>query len=111
MFDSSSDPVFDEATGRPLNPSAELVCAEKWASGEASEVSDLPSEAIASATGNWDKHNQLGGGGSCVVYRGQLYGKTDATRLPDPLEEAHAACCSMKPVSYTHLTLPTIYSV
>jgi hypothetical protein len=46
----------------------------------ASGVSDLPATTITRATGNWDKHNQLGGGGSCLVYRGQLYGELVAVK-------------------------------
>ena len=46
----------------------------------ASGVSDLPATTITRATGNWDKHTQLGGGGSCLVYRGQLYGELVAVK-------------------------------
>ena len=79
-YPSADGPQFEQKTGRPLNGAAESQVAKQWASGQASRVSDLPMKTLSVATGGWSKHNELGGGGSCVVYRGQLYGELVAVK-------------------------------
>jgi serine/threonine protein kinase len=67
------EPRFDEMTGAPLNLAAEHECAAQWQAGEKC-VRDLPYSEVQAATGSFSKVNLLGGGSSCQVYSGNLFG-------------------------------------
>ena len=63
-------------------------CVQQWVAGEDESVRDLPFQELAAATGGFHISAQLGGGGSCFVYRGVLFGLPVAvkhlSRLPRP---------------------------
>jgi hypothetical protein len=63
-------------------------CVQQWVAGEDESVRDLPFQELAAATGGFHISAQLGGGGSCFVYRGVLFGLPVAvkhlSRIPKP---------------------------
>ena len=83
-----SEPLFSEATGAPLNAPARAVCVREWTAGEAGSVRDLPFHELHAATAGFHKGRRLGGGGSCIVYEGDLYGLAVAVKhlssVPSP---------------------------
>jgi hypothetical protein len=91
-------PEFDAGTGVPVNDSARRFCARIWTSdtgtkhddfdvylrvGElrvrlASRVADADLQA---ATQNFDELHKVGGGSSCSVYKGTVYGVQCAIKV------------------------------
>jgi serine/threonine-protein phosphatase PP1 catalytic subunit len=68
------EPRYDPSTGAPLNQAAQNQCAAQWQAGEADCVRELPYSTVQAAIGSFGKKNLLGGGSSCKVYSGNLFG-------------------------------------
>ena len=80
---------YDEATKAPVNVAAKKLIVLDWNSGAASSVVNLPFASLETATHDFDVFNELGFGASCVVFKGQLYGKDVAVkRLNSSTDEA-----------------------
>jgi hypothetical protein len=65
---------FDIETGAPTNTAAQRLCMLQWVAGEPESVRELPYVDIEAAAGQFGPANQLASGGSCTVFRGNLYG-------------------------------------
>jgi hypothetical protein len=65
---------FDMETGAPTNAAAQQLCILQWRAGEAESVRELPYADIEKATDSWAAENRLAAGGSCTVFKGELYG-------------------------------------
>jgi hypothetical protein len=71
---------FDVDTGAPLNAEAKQLCVLQWCAGEAGSVRELPYAHVAAAAGGFGAENRLSGGGSCTVFKGELYGLAVAVK-------------------------------
>ena len=71
---------FDMDTGAPANSAAQQLCVLQWVAGEAGSVRELPYAAIQKATGCFGTENRLAAGGSCTVFKGELYGLAVAVK-------------------------------
>jgi serine/threonine protein kinase len=71
---------YDEASSAPANAAAKKLVVLDWNSGAASSVVSLPFAELEAATHSFDEFNELGQGGSCVVYKGHLFGKEVAVK-------------------------------
>ena len=52
----------------------------QWTTNEDARVRDLPFYELQTATGGFHPHRKLGGGGSCTVYQGDLFGLAVAVK-------------------------------
>jgi Leucine-rich repeat (LRR) protein len=66
--------AFDIETGAPANADAQQLCVWQWRAGEADSVRELPYVDIEEAAGGFGVKNRLASGGSCTVFKGELYG-------------------------------------
>ena len=82
-------PNFDPETGCPRTAKGEQIVAKSWleeavpTSGEDMvHVHDfrVSFNTIQQATQNFSKSKRIGGGGSCFVYKGEIYGVTVAIK-------------------------------
>ena len=71
---------YDELTSAPANAAARKLVVLDWNSGAASSVVSLPFAELEAATHGFAECNQLGEGGSCVVFKGQLFGAEVAVK-------------------------------
>jgi hypothetical protein len=62
------------ASGAPVSTAAKRLCVQRWISGATNCIRELPASDLARATDDFSELNTLGGGGSCTVFRGMLYG-------------------------------------
>jgi serine/threonine protein kinase len=76
---------FDPATGTPANADAERLCALRWQTGAADGVREVAYAELEKATGGFSAAHELGGGGSCTVYRGRLCGLSVAIKALKPV--------------------------
>jgi hypothetical protein len=83
-------PEFDPDESFPINDSARALCAWQWAARRDMNGSTLSGEQHATkvqytdlmaATHNFGDSHKIGVGGSCVVYKTQLYGLPCAIKL------------------------------
>jgi serine/threonine protein kinase len=87
---------FCERTGAPVNAAAEAEVACEWrvgvdASGDRARVVELQFKVLAHATGGFDESRNIGGGASCAVYSGRVFGVDVAIkRLKDDAVEWEA---------------------
>ena len=61
-------PKFDPSMGFPANNAAKLLCVKQWQDGDAGNYQVDYHEL------NLDSAHEIGDGGSCVVYRSNVYG-------------------------------------
>jgi interleukin-1 receptor-associated kinase 4 len=66
-------------TGAPLNAAAEAEVAQVWRTGENESggkplVVELRYKVLSHATDNFDERKNIGGGASCAVFRGEMFG-------------------------------------
>jgi hypothetical protein len=64
---------FDIYTGTPMNRSARQDVRHKWAVGGEGSVRAVPYAELEAATAGFSEQSKIGGGGSCIVYQGDLY--------------------------------------
>jgi len=93
LEDDSSDTELlklrDEAefcviTGAPSNSAAQQLCVRQWLAGESSSVREIPFASVHAATDGFIENRRLAGGGSCTVFKGDLYG------LPVAVKQLHS---------------------
>jgi hypothetical protein len=76
---------YEEETGAPTNAAARKAVARDWSTvahtGTKPRVIKLPFDTLQRATGGFDEDNQIGGGASCMVYRGQVFGLLVAIKV------------------------------
>jgi serine/threonine protein kinase len=70
---------FDGDTGAPVNKTAKREMGREWATRAAADggkprVVQLQFSLLDGATDGFDELNEIGGGASCAVYRGQVFG-------------------------------------
>jgi hypothetical protein len=82
--DTSVAPAFDQGTCFPLNDAAKVQVAQFWqglVTDNASRIAvQLPYAVLDSATNNFDSSMCIGGGGSCLVYKCEVFGVQVAVR-------------------------------
>jgi hypothetical protein len=71
--------AYSGDTGAPANAAAEAEVAHAWRSGASAWdgrplVVELAFKELARATGGFDESRNIGGGASCTVYRGRVFG-------------------------------------
>ena len=78
--------LFDPETGFPMTPHAEAIVAAAWRadtdtaaphsrqSRQSRQAYGIPYATLAAASAGFCPSMRIGGGGSCVVYRAQVYG-------------------------------------
>jgi hypothetical protein len=85
-------PQFDIDNGFPINDSARALCVRRWTShrdlnasyntGDSSNCTTIVSYAdLQAATSDFSGSNKIGDGGSCSVYKGELYGVPCAIKI------------------------------
>jgi hypothetical protein len=89
-------PQFDSEEGFPTNDSARAVCAKQWttcrdlkATGSSGDAADQQYTLVTrvdyidlqTATKSFSKVSKIGDGGSCTVYKGNLFGVKCAIKL------------------------------
>jgi hypothetical protein len=92
-------PEFDPEEGFPINDSARALCVRQWtvrsdvnkslneeqfpstADGAAQHTTNVQYTDLQAATNNFGPNHKIGDGGSCVVYKAELYGLPCAIKL------------------------------
>jgi hypothetical protein len=83
---------FDPDEGFPINDSARALCAKQWTArrdlsasfnddGAAEHITKVQYADLQAATRNFGDSHKIGDGGSCVVYKAELYGVPCAIKL------------------------------
>ena len=83
---------FDPDEGFPTNDSARALCAKQWTAhrdlntsfagdGAAQHTTKVQYADLQAATRNFGDSHKIGDGGSCVVYKAELYGVPCAIKL------------------------------
>jgi hypothetical protein len=91
-LDPVGNPEFDPEEGFPTNDSARALCAEQWTTrrdlntsftggGAAQHTTKVQYADLQAATRNFGDSHKIGDGGSCVVYKAELYGVPCAIKL------------------------------
>jgi hypothetical protein len=75
----AEEAVYCGGTGAPVNAVAEAEVAREWRTGESASggrarVVQLQFDVLARATDSFDERKNIGGGASCAVYQGQVFG-------------------------------------
>jgi hypothetical protein len=78
-------PGFDPEEGFPINDSARTLCAKQWTNPGVVAITQHTTRVqytdLQAATNNFGADHKAGDGGSCVVYKANLYGVSCAIKL------------------------------
>jgi hypothetical protein len=91
-LDPVGSPEFDPEEGIPANDSARALCAKQWTNRrdlntsfssdeEAGHTSRVGYADLQAATNSFGDGHKIGDGGSCVVYKAELFGVPCAVKL------------------------------
>jgi hypothetical protein len=82
---TQSDAEYDILTGAPVNTVAKKEVAQDWSTGvrtgESSCVVQLPYAELELVTANFSEFNVIGGGASCAVFTGRVFGVAVAIKV------------------------------
>jgi hypothetical protein len=80
-----TEPEYDEATGAPTNTAGRKALMMDWVQGARTgtkpRVVQLQFDMLKRVTDNFDELTQIGGGASCAVFRGQIFGVLVAIKV------------------------------
>ena len=99
MSFNEAGPHFDADTGVPTTAEGELIVARSWqepvpARGNKDVIHEhdfrVPYEILEEATHNFSEAMSIGGGGSCLVYKGNVYGVDVAIKALKEVQDSGA---------------------